>query len=257
MQRTLSFILRSQLKCRVVQSHSKRFSSLTSGEFSERTERHNLRSRQLRAEIETTMGMRQAVDPLMPPVDPLEPLPFASLPKNFCALDGTIIPCIESVVSSGTSSSVASKPSLTLLLTHTNDAGRKSLELFRKPFTEKFVGNQKVQTFELSLQSGWLRNLMSPALETFMKNVVPNSLHSNAALVTGETFRYEQSLGMTDRMLGYAYLVDARGIVWWSARSSKDFNEMVGGRVIEDMLSWSAACLEASINEEMHKKNKE
>eukprot|EP00941_MAST-03F_sp_MAST-3F-sp1_P004225 g4225.t1 len=213
-------------------------------EYSERTERHNLRSRQLRAEIETTMGMRQAVDPLMPPIPPLDQLPFPLLPKKFKTLDGMIVDSMEDIFSQRDGN--GEKPTVTLLLTHTNDAARKSLELYRRPFLEEFGNKPKVQTFELSLQSGWLRNCMNSVLANFMKNVVPKDLHDRAALLTGETFPYEQALGMSDRLLGYAYLVDSRGIVWWSARCSKDFDEAMGNRVTEEMRSWTNACLDAS-----------
>jgi hypothetical protein len=204
--------------------------------------------------------MRQAVDPAMPPLLPMEQLNFALLPKDFEALDGSTIRCLEDVVAGRTSLEAADasasdeegllrperRPELTLLLTHTNDVGRKSLDLFRRPFLEAHGASGRVQIFELSMQAGWLRNAMSGVVAGFLRNVVPEEDHARAALLTGETFRYEQALGMADRILGYAYLVDREGIVWWSARCSKDFDEAMGGRVTKDMLAWSASVLQAA-----------
>jgi len=101
---------------------------------------------------------------------------------------------------------VGSRPSA--LLVAFNQLGWSMLEDWRKALV-----SLSVPTVQLSVVEGWSARVFSSSISTSMKQSTPPELHDIVALRTSSFDSEKQALGIDNRAIGYAFIVDATGRV--------------------------------------------
>ena len=93
------------------------------------------------------------------------------------------------------------------------------------------AGGNGVQLFEVSFMGEGYVSWFSSIFTHFLRNAVPAERHGRFLVHFGDSREYETALGMSNRLLGYAFLVDSKGLVRWKGSGEASPSE------VEAMLS--------------------
>lgn len=108
---------------------------------------------------------------------------------------------------------------------------QEMLDSWSEPFVRKFGGNETYVTYELPVIDAFWPRLMSFSIDAGMRSGIPREKHPYVVTYYGDSTAFRQALEISDRSLGYVYLLDHQGVIRWAGSgyaNDERIREMIG-----------------------------
>ncbi len=105
------------------------------------------------------------------------------------------------------------------------------LDSWSEPFVQKFGGDEAYVAYELPIIDAFWPRLISFSIDAGMRSGIPRERHPYVVTYYGDSTDLRQALGISDRSLGYAYLLDRHGVIRWAGNgyaTASRIDEMIG-----------------------------
>ena len=106
---------------------------------------------------------------------------------------------------------------ITLIVMAFRRESQSQLDSWLEPFAARYKGSSEHVFYELPMIStAWM--FMAPVINSGMRAGIPRQKHGNVVTFYGNYDRYLEALAITDRELGYAFVLDRAGTIRWRSQ---------------------------------------